>query len=410
MSIAFFRSIKTVLLGMMVAQAIPLIGSLLITRLYTPAEFGLFSMWLGIVLTVAVILTGRLEMALGMVDDGDPRQFAVFSVLVTTFLAAAVVGLLVVVSYVFVPFMQKLGIALVVLLVPMALLLAVMQTWQAWAAVEGNYKQLSMMRISQVLVITLIQITIGWWAPSAINLAVGQLVGVLAGICVAGYLMPLYVFENIHGFVKQIKVFWRNYSKFPLFALPADFINTGAAQLPLFFITSKFGAEVSGFFALTLKMLGGPISLLGAAVLDVFKRNAAANFRQHGQCREDFVRTFKMLSVLGGALAIGLMLFSERAFIYAFGETWREAGMIAVWLMPLFAMRFVASPLSYVLYIAEKQHVDLVWQSSLLGMTIVVFAWGDGFEATIKAYAIGYALMYAIYLMLSYRYSKGKVA
>lgn len=410
MSISFFRSIRTVLLGMMVAQAIPLIGSLLIARLYAPAEFGLFSTWLGIVVTIAVMLTGRLEMALGVVDDGDSRQFAVFSILVTTFLAASVVGLLAGLSYVFVPFTQQFGIGLVILLAPMALLLAVMQTLQSWAAVDGRYRQLSIMRISQALVITFVQIAIAWWAPSAINLALGQLVGVLAGVCVAEYLMPLDVYDNTHNFFKRIQVFWRSHRKFPMFALPADFINTGAGQLPLLFITSKYGAEASGFFALTLRMLGGPISLLGAAVLDVFKRNAAENFRLNGHCRQDFVRTFKILSCLGVLLAMGVILFAEPAFVYAFGETWREAGVIAIWLMPMFAMRFVASPLSYVFYIAGKQHVDLMWQIALLAMTLVVFTWPDSFEGSVKGYALGYACMYAVYLMLSYRYSKGKVA
>lgn len=410
MKSTYLRAIRTVLLGMVAAQVIPLAGSLIIARLYTPAEFGLFSTWLGIVLTIAVMLTGRLEMALGLVDDGGPRQFAVFAVLVTTFIAAAIVALLVFLSYLLLPVMQNLGIALVILLVPTALLLALIQTWQAWAAVEGKYRYLSLMRIVQALVITLMQITIGWWAPSALNMALGQVVGVIAGICIAGYLMPLGVYENSHNFIKRSKIFWRNHSKFPLFALPADFINTGAAQLPLFFITSRYGVEASGFYALTLRMLGGPIGLLGAAVLDVFKRNAAANFRQYGQCREDFVRTLKILSALGVALAIGVVLFAKPAFTFAFGETWREAGVVAVWLMPMFAMRFVASPLSYVLYISKKQHVDLIWQSSLLAMTIAVFALDVGFEATIKAYAIGYAFMYAIYLMLSYRYSKGRVA
>lgn len=394
---------------MVIAQVIPLIGSLLIARLYTPTEFGLFSTWLGIVLTIAVVLTGRLEMALGVVDDGDSRKFAVFSILVTTLLGASIIGLIAVMSYVFVPFAQQFGLGLVVLLAPTALLLAVTQTLQAWAAVEGRYRQLSIMRISQALVITFVQIAIAWWAPSAINLALGQLVGVFAGVCVARYLMPLDVRDKTHDFLKRIQDFWRNHRKFPMFALPADFINTGAGQLPLLFITSKYGAEASGFFALTLRMLGGPISLLGAAVLDVFKRNAAENFRLNGHCRQDYVRTFKILSCLGVLLAMGVMLFAEPAFVYAFGETWREAGVIAIWLVPMFAMRFVASPLSYVFYVAEKQHVDLIWQIALLAMTLLVFIWPDSFEGSVRGYALGYASMYAIYLMLSYRYSKGKV-
>jgi O-antigen/teichoic acid export membrane protein len=92
----------------------------------------------------------------------------------------------------------------------------------------------------------------------------------------------------------------------------------------------------------------------------------------------------------------------------AFGEPWRQAGVIAIWLMPMFALRFVASPLSYVFYIAGKQQVDLVWQCALLAMTLASFMLTSSFEGYVKLYAAGYSLLYVIYALLSYHYSKGK--
>ena len=80
---AFFRSARVALLGMVIAQAIPLLGSLVIVRLYVPAEFGVFSTWLGVVMTSAVLVTGRLEMALVIEADGEPRRFAMAATLAT---------------------------------------------------------------------------------------------------------------------------------------------------------------------------------------------------------------------------------------------------------------------------------------------------------------------------------------
>jgi O-antigen/teichoic acid export membrane protein len=245
--------------------------------------------------------------------------------------------------------------------------------------------------------------------PSALGLAIGHTFGVLLGVVVAMWMMPLSLrsFLPWIEFRTKLRAFWSSHRRFPLFALPADLINTVAGQLPLLFITSKFGADATGFYALALRILGGPISLLGTAVLDVFKRRAATSFRDLGHCKEDYVSTFRVLFVLGGLLALGVMLVAEPLFAWAFGETWRQAGVIAVWLMPMFALRFVASPLSYVFYIAGGQRVDLVWQCGLLAMTLFVFLAGFDFESTVKAYAAGYAGMYVVYLFLSYRYSKG---
>ena len=192
-----------------------------------------------------------------------------------------------------------------------------------------------------------------------------------------------------------------------MFALPADAINAASGQLPLLLIAGRFGAETSGLFALTIRVLGAPIGLLGAAVLDVFKRSASCSYRDKGHCKNEYVRTFWVLLVGGVLLALGVNLVAERLFVVAFGEPWRQAGVIAIWLMPMFALRFVASPLSYVFYIAGKQQVDLVWQCALLAVTIASFMLTSSFEDAIKLYAAGYGLLYVVYALLSYHYSKG---
>lgn len=72
----FWRSVASVLTGTALAQAIPILGSLVIARQYAPSEFGRFSAWLGLVLLAAVALTGRFETALALEPDGEPRRRA----------------------------------------------------------------------------------------------------------------------------------------------------------------------------------------------------------------------------------------------------------------------------------------------------------------------------------------------
>lgn len=406
---AFFRSTRIVLLGMVIAQTIPLLGSLVIARLYVPAEFGAFSTWLGVVMTAAVLVTGRLEMALVIEADGEPRRFAMAATLATICCAAAVLVVLILGAYLVVPDTRRFTPGLVLTFLPATLLMAAAQTWQSWAAGEGLYRELSWIRITQALGVTGVQVLVGWLTPNALGLALGHALGLLLGVVAAAYMKPLSLraFLPWAGFRTKLRAFWIQHRRFPLFALPADLINTAAGQLPLLFITSKFGSEASGLYALSVRILGGPISLLGTAVLDVFKRSAATSYRELGDCRDDYLRTFRVLAALGVVLALGVILVAEPLFAWAFGETWRRAGVIAVWLMPMFTLRFVASPLSYVFYIAGGQRVDLAWQCGLLAMTVLAFMAGLDFESSVKVYAAGYGGMYVIYLLLSYRYSKG---
>lgn len=406
----FWRSVVLVLSGTAAAQAIPLLGSLVLARLYAPAEFGLYAAWVGMVALAAVAVTGRFEQALALEPDGEPRRVAVCGTL-------AAIGIVCVPLFVVVTllaaglwiFEAEFHEVLLATAVPAAALIAISQTWQSWAAAEGRFRELALMRIAQALGVTGAQIFAGTLVPSAAALALAHAGGVLAGLAVALWRMPLGLssLRQRGDLAAGVRSFWSRQRRFPLLSLPADSINTAAGQLPLVILASRFGADIAGLFALTLRALGAPIGLLGAAVLDVFKRRAAASYRETGQCREDYLQTFKVLALGSVAVVAVTVPFSEPLFALAFGERWRMSGTIAVWLLPMFAFRFVASPLSYMFYVAGKQHVDLVWQSGLLAMTLTAMMLPTGASSALQWYSAGYSALYAVYLVMSYRFSLG---
>jgi hypothetical protein len=73
----------------------------------------------------------------------------------------------------------------------------------------------------------------------------------------------------------------------------------------------------------------------------------------------------------------------------------------------MFTLRFVASPLSYVFYVANKQHIDLIWQCCLLIMTIATLTLANSGHNALFIYSAGYSMLYLIYIALSYHFSKG---
>ena len=201
--------------------------------------------------------------------------------------------------------------------------------------------------------------------------------------------------------------FWSRYRKFPQFSLPSGVINTAGAQLPLVIIGARFGADVAGFIALAFRTLAAPISLLGTALLDVFKRQASTSWRETGHCRGVYVQTFWVLAVASMAAATTFFWLGPDLFALVFGERWRPAGEAASILIPLFAARFVASPLSYTFFLAEKQDFELAWQIVLFMTTLTTLLALPGYDGTLIAYAAGYTMLYLVYVAMSYRFSGG---
>jgi O-antigen/teichoic acid export membrane protein len=68
-----------------------------------------------------------------------------------------------------------------------------------------------------------------------------------------------------------------------------------------------------------------------------------------------------------------LYFIVEDLFAFVFGEEWRVAGQYAKIMLPLFFIRFVTAPISTTNSAFEKQKISLIWQMSLLIVTLAVF-------------------------------------
>lgn len=405
---SFWKHVSSVFAGTLLAQSIPIVGSLFITRIFAPSEFGEFSTWLALVSFIAVAVTLRFEAVLAIVEDGLARAQAVLIVLVTTAAAAAVLSLcLIVLKYLpgirhYLP--EK--TILLVLLVPAALLMALNQVWQTWAAADGAYGKLNAMRLVQALAVVLLQVGAGLKYPHALSLVLGFVLAGGIAFAWAVILMPRFIHREFFD-PTEFRKFFHRYRKFPLYALPADSVNTAAAQLPVLVVSYRFGNEAAGYLALTMRVLGAPVGLVGKAVLDVFKRYAVQSIKQVGNCRSLYVNTFMALALASLAMVMGTVFLAEDIFRVAFGPEWVPSGRMAIWLLPMFAMGLIASPLSYMTYLVEKQHIDMLWQFGLMVVTIGTLYSFATYQSTLIGYGVGYAGMYLIYMFISYRLSAG---
>lgn len=402
----YWRAVLLVFSGTAAAQIIPILGSLIIARLFIPAEFGMFMTWFGLVQIGAVLSTGRFEAALPLEKNGTPRAQAASSALLTSAAILTIVAIIGACLWpLYAPYLKDAPSLLIALYVPAVAAAASALILQSWAAAEGRFRALSAMRITQAAIITGLQIAVGFVEPSAGLLALAHLTGVVSGaLLMACKLRP----PRLNDGRKTLSNFWNRYRRFPIYALPAGTVNTAAAQLPLILISHRFGAEIAGYVAMAFRILGAPISLLGSAVLDVFKQRASESWRATGSCRGPYLETLTVLAAGSMVVTIAFWLVGVELFVFAFGPEWADSGRVAVLLLPLFAMRFVSSPLSYTFFIAEKQPVDLVWQICLLVMTVVTLTAFDTYQNTLGSYALGYGLMYIVYLYLSFRLSRGQ--
>jgi O-antigen/teichoic acid export membrane protein len=402
----FWKNVMTVLAGATGAQALPLLVAPLLTRMCTPAEMGAFSVWLGVIAVTSIVATLRIDTVM-VLDLGTRQQRLCFSVVAW---AATVLGLALTLAAVAARIVDLPAVRAMSWLELLTIgigtwLTATMQTTLSYAASHKLFGQAAKAKMMQGGAIALSQVALLYAGIDGAALLTGQLIGLAAGLWVARRLLAppaprvkLRLDPEQRRYLIKHQAFWR-------FSLPSSLINTLVGQLPLFMIGLRYGALAAGLFALTQRVISAPVTLVAASVLEVFKRQAVQEFQALGNCRSVYLATFRALVLLALFPSLLLFLFAPSLFSWIFGTEWRPAGEFARVLAPLCFFNFIASPLSYVFFIAGKQKMELRWQIALLLMTVAVFSAPLSLCMSVLWYAVGRSALYVVYLIMSYRCS-----
>jgi O-antigen/teichoic acid export membrane protein len=395
-------------MGTLGSQAISLGVMLLIVRLYTPAEVGMYNVWLSFATILTVVVTGRYELALFSTSrTAESYSIVKLALLLTVFLSViCTLGVGVAATYIG-------GVPSVVgeywLVLAFAIFaMGVNKVILAVLSFKQAFKKMGLAKIWMSASIALAQVLAGYFALGIEGLIYGQAAGALIATAIAclwfdkAWFMACWTTPY-----NQMVATAKRYINFPIFSLPAGVVNTISAQLPIIIVASRFGHEEAGWLALTLKMMGAPVTLLASSVLDVFKEQAARDFRMTGNCIPVFMRTFKSLALLSLLPFVFVWFFSEWAFSFFMGPDWVQSGYYAVLLLPMFYLKFVVSPLSYTIFISQRQHADLVWQFVLMLVTIGCFILPEKIDTALWSYSLAYGAMYFVYFGISYRCAQG---
>src|SRR5690606_12627249 len=73
-------------------------------------------------------------------------------------------------------------------------------------------------------------------------------------------------------------------SNYPKWTMPSTWINTLAAQWPIWLLQHFHGREAVGYFALANRVLGAPISIVSNSLGEVLRQRCATELRRTNEC------------------------------------------------------------------------------------------------------------------------------
>ena len=363
----FFRNVFILATGTGFAQLIAIAITPILTRLYTPADFGALALFTGIVSVVSVIATARYELAIMLPkDDEDAIDLTALSIIIAFSLSLISFG----VTLLFRPqisrFFGQNDLNLMVYLLPISFLFAgIYQAMNWWTNRKRQYKRIASAGIVQTVSTTTVQVLVGTFTSfGAVGLIIGTMIGSLDS---SSYLLSKFWNENRKSipFLTKDRI-QKNaalYSKFPKYSMIGALANCAASQMPVFLLNSYFTAQITGIFSLTFRALSLPMSLVTAAISQVlFERVVSIHNQNPSMVRPYILKVAGVLTLLMVPFILICWYLGEGIFVFAFGEAWRQAGQFAAVLSFAVAIRFVVSPLSAVLALEHNIRFGVVWQ------------------------------------------------
>lgn len=401
------KNLLVLLRGTVGAQLLALAAMPVVTRLYTPAEFGLLGTFVALLSGVLIVSTLSYELAIPVEPD-DKNAHSLVAIGMVLSVASGLVF-----AALFIVFRENVSIALntpelsvYFWILPLSVVAgSVVKTLTYLAIRNKNYRGISTSKISQSVLQVAMQISLGLMKmpggliiSDAISRSGGGFALWRAGASPHGR-------EGMFD-VSVMRALIRKYKRYALLTTPSALLHSAGTVVPPLLVAWLYGPVQAGFFALTQRVVWGPFSLLGQSIAQLFlAETSKLATSEPAKLWQATKHTTASLFAVGLIPAVVVALFGEKLISLIFGQTWGMAGEMAEILIVGYFMQFVVGPVFQLLNVLSRQAWLLC--CDFIGLALVVSAFGIGrvFQfavgQTLLLYTCSVAIMYALLLIVT---------
>lgn len=393
--------------GSVIGQVISVITTLITTRLYSPADFGVLGLFSSTLTVLALTGGFAYEMALPLPkEDEDAANLFLFFLIVLAvtslcFIIVCVLWVDPILSFFHITALKSYVLLLIIGFLGISLYGALTY----WVARRRDYTRITYTKIYQSFGGSVTKISLGILGAGPIGLLGGAVLSQMLGV---GTLFR-YMWEKDRVLFKSLSVSRmvenaKRYIQFPVFAFPSGIINAIALQLPVFMLSAIYGLNVVGMYTLAYSVLVLTSSLISTSMGQVYFAEVSKMTRENSrELKELFLQTTRKLFLIGTPLIIIPSLLAPFLFPVVFGPVWSEGGWYCLPLAIVAIANFVVSPTS-VLLCYGFNHWALIWDVSRTLLLLFSFYLIQMFSLPVLIalfiYSIIMAVMYGVnYLM-----------
>ena len=374
----FVRNSGTLLSGSVVAQGITFVAYLLLSRLYLPADFGLYNIFYSYIEVLIILSTCKYEMAIVKADsEAEAAALTRFSLRLNAAVSAVILVATVVLSLLRVEAVPL--PPLLLLLIPLMVFFCGTTRVYTFAFDRySHFRQIAAAEVVTSLSGTLLKVAFGLLA------AVGQLfhlVGLPLGTILGKVAGNVYYRANARRLpsaspATPLRPLLRKHRNFPLFAMPRELVSSFSANLPFMWLGLYFDNALLGLFSLAYTFTMRPVNILANTFEKVFYPSAKEKIDLHQPLGRDLGRFLLTLTAVVLPVLLVAFFFAEPLFTFLFGPKWIGTGYYVRCLVPWIGVLLLTNSLAFVPNVFATQRTDFLFQLVQLLFRVAALAIG----------------------------------
>lgn len=394
---------------MAVGQGLLILSTPILTRLYSPQDFGLFAIFGAFASIFTIVIALRYEIAIPLEhDDRDAAALVSGAILASLGFTLLLCLPILLWGEAFSALAGVPALAPLLWLLPPCLALwGIGNALSFWSVRQGTFRINGLNRIMHHGVQAAGQLGFGAASLGGAGLIFGYALGYLARS--AHFLATLHP-ADIRLFrrpgLARLKRVLRRHWRYPVFSSSSTLLQTSVNMLPPVLIALLYGPGMAGWYALAQRIVALPSRLVGEAASEAFLGEIRSV--DHAGMLRLFKRTAALFAGLGILGLLPLVVAGPWLFAIVFGEAWRETGVIVQLLAPFYLVRFVVTPISQTLNVLERQdlHLAVSALAMLALLASFVAGWWLGLEPywTIGLFSILSSAAFAFYALVAWRH------
>lgn len=402
----YSKSVATLFSGSFLSQLFPILLMPVLTRLYSPQEFGIFATYMSVSYILAIIFSFKFDVA-QVHESSDEKSELLFKIsLILASLSFLFCLLLImlfnVITHKYTSKSNVFPINTLFFMAIIAFLLSINNSCYLNLNKRASYRLMSYGRLLGSFIYVSSALFLGFYYDFENKLLISFLASQV--IVLLFMFIKLDITLSKFNFKSAFKIA-RKHIDYPRYALLSGVCNMGVNQLPIFILGTSFAPSLAGAYYLVDKTLHSPISLLGGAVGAVFREKAQKDFELEGNFSNIYKETTNNLALIGGILFFIVMIFGDFIYSKFFGSKWELAGSFSQVLAPMFFAKMVVSPVMSSIYVSKKLRVDFWGQFIYLIIVSTFILISIKFE-NVKILVFGMSSSGMIFYTFFYFYTK----